>query len=201
MHTNDIDAFFHMASHGDKEAYKTLYGLFVERANKLVTATIKRNSNFRGFPGDFCGLIDELFLKAINDYETEKGTFSTFVNWLLDRRLRNAVLQEIIEIQAYTKTIDYADIDYDEIETLPDSDSMIITDQIALNDFKLKISTPNVHKTQDERQRDRVLLLNYAGYKMVEISQILNMSYSTVKRILDKAREDEDLYNIKLDLK
>lgn len=201
MHTNDIDAFFHMASHGDKEAYKTLYGLFVERANKLVTATIKRNSNFRGFPGDFCGLIDELFLKAINDYETEKGTFSTFVNWLLDRRLRNAVLQEIIEIQAYTKTIDYADIDYDEIETLPDSDSMIITDQIALNDFKLKISTPNVHKTQDERQRDRVLLLNYAGYKMVEISQILNLSYSTVKRILDKAKEDEDLYNIKLDLK
>ena len=201
MHTNDIDAFFHMASHGDKEAYKTLYGLFVERANKLVTATIKRNSNFRGFPGDFCGLIDELFLKAINDYETEKGTFSTFVNWLLDRRLKNAVLQEIIEIQAYTKTIDYEDINYDEIEALPDSESMIITDQIALKDFKLKISTPNVHKTQDERQRDRVLLLNYAGYKIVEISQILNMAYSTVKRILDKAKEDEDLYNIKLDLK
>ena len=36
MHTNDLDAFFHMASHGNKEAYNSLYESFVKQANKVV---------------------------------------------------------------------------------------------------------------------------------------------------------------------
>jgi len=201
MHTNDLDAFFHMASHGNKEAYNSLYESFVKQANKVVVSTVKRNTNFKGFPGDFCDLIDDLFFKAINEFEPEKGPFSAFANWLFDRRLKNAVLKEIIDIQNFTKTTDYEDSEYNEIENLPDTKSSSITNQITLNNFELHICSPNAHKNNYTRRRDKVLALQYAGYNMNEISKILNLPYPTVRGILEKAREDDDICNIKLDLK
>ena len=201
MHKNNIDAFFHLASHGNKEAFNLLYEEFVGRANSVIKSVIKRNSNFKGFPEDFCDLIDELFFKAINEYEPERGRFSSFVNWLFDVRLTTAVLKKIIDIKTYVKTLDNDEDELDEIENFPDLCSLPITNQIALNNFELKISSQNNHKNQYEKRRDKILTLVYAGFTKNEICKKLKISYSSLRRFLDKIKDDEDINNIKLDLK
>ena len=201
MSKKDIDSFFHMASHGNKEAFNCLYEEFVRLANNVVKGTIKKASNFRGFSGDFCDLIDDLFFLAINKHEPERGSFSAFANWLFDKRLKDAVLKEIVELQTYSKTYESDDEEVDEIEDYADPDSLPFTDQIALDDFKLKIASPNMHKSVPDRRRDKILTLFYAGYKRTEISKILKLPYSFVRHTIDDVLNDKDFNNIKLDLK
>ena len=201
MSFNILDRLFHMASHGNKEAEAKLYEEFVKQANMVIAGVIKNNTNFRGFSGDFCDIIDELYFKATNQYEGERGSFSTFVNWLFNSRLKNAVLKEIIDIKSYTKTFSCDDEEYNEIENIPDSESLSISNQIALDNFELRISSRDKHNTSKERTKRRVLLLYYAGYSLTEISKILKIPYTTLKRILDAAIDDDNLSNINFDLK
>ena len=201
MQKNDIDTFFHMASHGDKEAYKMLYKEFLKRADYVVANTIKNNSNFQGFPRDFGELIDDLFFEAINTFTNEQKTFSSYVDYLLSRRLVYAVKNEIHMIQSYIADIDYDDEDVKTIELLPDPQQPSLQSEIAINDLKLIIASPNKHRTKDRRQRDKILTMKYAGYSNKEICDALKISYSQLRRILVKAEDDEEIANIKLDLK
>jgi len=201
MHKNDINKFFHMATHGDKEAYKLLYKEFVNRANLVVLNTVKNNSNFSGFPGDFCDLIDDLFFKAINEYEPEKRSFSSYVDYLFSHRLANAVRSEIHDIESYIADVDYEDENIKSIELLSDPQQPTLQNEIAMNNFKVLVASPNKHKSKDRRLRDKVLTFKYAGYNNQEICNKLNLSYSQLRRILVKAEDDDDIANIKLDLK
>lgn len=201
MRNDPINAYFHLASHGEKEAYNSLYKEFVNRANKKIKNTTRANSNFLGFSGDFCDLIDELFFKAINEYGPEKGTFHSFVDFLLSRRLVPEVKKKIYLIQSYTMDIDFDDEDVNSIEYIQDPNHTSLTDDIAVLDFKQMIASPNAHKTREKRLRDKVLLLQYGGYKNKEICEILKITYAQLRRVLEKARGDDDLNNIKLDLK
>lgn len=201
MLKNRIDAFFHMASYGDKEAYSQLYKEFVKRANTIINSTIKTYSQFKGIAHDFCDVIDDLFFKAINEFGPEKGSFSSFVDYLLSRRLLPLVKKEVSDIQTYIADIDFDDEEVKTIDLLPDPNQSKMADEIAVKNFKQTIASPNSHKTQAQRTRDKVLLLQYAGYKNTEICKILNITYAQLRRISDKAKKDEDISNIKLDLK
>ena len=201
MHSSDLDVFFHLASQGDKDAYGMLYQKFIERANSVIFTTLRGSSNYKSITEDFCVLIDELFFKAINEYAEEKGLFSSFADWILARRLVPQVKKYINDMQTYVTNIDYEDEDIDCIELLADKDHNSMASDIAMNDFKLKIASRNKHRSREERLKDRILLLQYAGYPNTEICKLLNLTYSTLRRLSRDIKTDEDIANIKLDLK
>lgn len=201
MLKKQIDAYFHLASHGDNEAYKLLYKEFVGRANYVIKQTVKNNSQFRGFSGDFSDLIDELFFEAINGFEPEKKTFSAYVDYLFAHRLVGAVKSEIHCIQNYIADIDFEDESIKSIEMLSDPVQPSVQNEIALMNFEATIASPNRHKTKERRLRDKVLTLQYAGYKTKEICDALGLTYSQLRRILNLIKEDDEIINLKLDLK
>ena len=198
---SNLDKYFHMASHGDKEAYQLLYKEFVDKANSVVRTTIQNYSKFQGIPEDFCDVIDDLFFEAINEFEQEKKSFSTYVDYLLSHRLVGAVKSEIHRIQTYIADIDYDDSEVKAVELLPDPDHSSMAGELAIMRFKAEIATPSSHKTKEQRLRDRVLTLLYAGYKNKEICDKLNITYAQLRRVLEKIEDDEEINNIKLDLK
>jgi Fic family protein len=86
-------------------------------------------------------------------------------------------------------------------DVLADPDQQPMHKEIAHNNFKLKISSPNNHKRKDKRIIDKILLLQYAGYKNKEICKHLKMTYAQLRRYLDKMKNDDELINFKIDLK
>ena len=200
MHFSEINAFFHLASQGDQEAYEQLYWLFVRRAKFIIRSTIELSSNFSGNPYDFSDLIDKLFFEAINNYEAERGQFCVYCDYLISKRLANVVKQTLYDDQIYRADMEYSDDDQF-MDRLADPDSNNMLSEIVIDDFKYKIASPNKHKSKERRIRDKVLMLQLAGYSNKEICQKMNMTYSSLRWLVDKARDDEDLINLKLDLK
>ena len=201
MRSSEIDSLFQRAKQGDKDAYWTLYQEFVRRANIIINATIKATPKFTGFPEDFCDMIDELFFKTIKEYNFRYGPFSKYLNKALQWRLVTLIRKYIAETQIYRVDIAYDDIDAESIEQLADPNQSNMPTELAFDNFKAKIASPNRHKTLEQRQKDKILLLQYAGYSYKEICKYLKIPYSSLRRIVEDMRTDKDIMSIKLDLK
>lgn len=200
MHFSEINAFFHMASQGDTEAFEQLYNLFTRRAKFIIRTTIETSSNFSGIPDDFSDLIDKIFFGAINDYEAERGPFHVYCDYMISKRLSNIVKQKVYDDQTFRADIEYSDDDLI-IDRIADPDSSNLLNDIVVDDFRLSISSPNKYKTRDRRLRDKVLVLQLAGYSSKEICETLKITYSAYRWLMDKLKEDSELINLKLDLK
>lgn len=202
MHFSNLDAYFHMAAHGDQEAYQLLYKEFRSRAEQVIKNSGFNLAKYPGIRGDFDELTDREFLHCMNDYDSEKGTFSHYVEYILGTRvLREA--QEII-FKWTTKTVD---LDYDEAELVmaeretPQSYSEKMTNEYAVRDFRLRISSSTRHISNEERLERRLLILLYAGCKASEIREKLKISEGKYRILLEKVKESEDITKLKLELK
>lgn len=202
MHFRNLDAYFHVASHGDPEAYKILYEEFVRKAKYILKTTLKNSYNYPVIPDDFSDYIDSLFFDIINEYDPERGSFSWYVDYVLKVRLDGKVKKAIAENQ-----IDYDIFDLDEdpeldpMELLSDPDQKSIVEDIAISNFKLKLASPKEHRTRKEKLQDKVLLLQYAGCKNAEIARQLNLTINELRGYLKKVKADEKVINLKLELK
>ena len=202
MHFRNLDAYFHVASHGDPEAYKILYEEFVRKAKYILRTTLKNSYNYPVIPEDFSDYIDSLFFDIINEYDPERGSFSWYVDYVLKVRLDGKVKKAIAENQ-----IDYDIFDLDEdpeldpMELLSDPDQKSIVEDIAISNFKLKLASPKEHRTRKEKLQDKVLLLQYAGCKNAEIARQLNLTINELRGYLKKVKADEKVINLKLELK
>ena len=201
MQMSGFDDLFRFANSGDKDAYWELYQKFVDKAYTITIRTIKTTKNYPGIYEDFCGIIDELFFKAIKEYNPEKAPFSAFIDYILNTRLVMAVKKYLSELAIFTTDYIFDNSDIKSIELVGDPNQKTMPVELALRDFKARVASPNNKKSQREKLYDRVLLLQYAGYPNNEISRILNMSYSTLRRLLKEIKTDVSLNNIKLDLK
>ena len=72
MHCHNLDAYFRLAAHGNKEAYQKLYAEVRRRADVIVQVTLNQISNLSGNPADFSDYIDTLFFKMINEYDRNR---------------------------------------------------------------------------------------------------------------------------------
>ena len=201
MHYSNLDAFFHMASRGDTEAYEKLYLLFKRRCQNMVNTIVSNYSNFTGIPDDFSVYIDGLFFKAICEYDSARGSFSWFADYLVNNRLRIEVLSSLSDLAEK-----YADVNelldektFEDVFADPEQDS--VPKEVSKNSFQYKIASPNKNKTILKRKIDRILLLKYAGYTQREIRSIMNLSRQNYRTLLEKAQEDEDMINFKIDMK
>ena len=197
----NLDAYFHLASQGDTEAFEILYKEFVIRAKYTIKTTITTSTNYVNYPVDFSELIDEFFFKALNEFEPERGTFTQFCDYILTRRLFSRVKRKIYENQLLYADVSLENEEVDAVELLSDPNETSIISDIALTKFKYQIASPNIHRTSEQRLRDKILLLQYAGYQITDICKILKIPYSSLRREIEKFRTDEELINLKLDLK
>ena len=202
MHFRNLDAYFHVASHGDPEAYKILYEEFVKKAKYIIKSTLRNSLNFPIIPEDFSDYIDYLFFKAINDYDPERGSFSWYIDYVIKLRLEKRVQKAIAENQIDYDLFDLdVDSEIDVIEYLPDPNQKSFSEDIATCDFKLKIASPKEHCTRKEKIQDKIVLLQYAGYKNAEIARELNLTINELRTYLKRIQSDQRILNLKLELK
>jgi len=202
MHFSNLDAYFHLASQGDQEAYKILYEEFVNKAKYVLRSTLRNSLNIPVIPDDFSDYIDSLFFKAINEYDPERGSFSWYVDYLINRRMEDQAIKAIVR-----NKVDYDYLDYEELmetdcaDYLPDPDQKSMSEYLAVENFKYKLASPKEHRTRKEKLEDKIMLLQYAGYKNVEIAKKFNMTINELRGHLKNIQKDEKIVKLKLELK
>lgn len=202
MHYQSLDAYFHLAAKGDKYAYHQLYEGFVSWCHFSIKSSIQKTSNFIGFSEDFSDIIDILFFKTIRDYDEERGSFTFFASYTIKTRLIPKVLDAVAIIQNKCSDIDQLlNNNHTFEDVLADPNQKPILHEIVTNDFKCKISSPGTRKSKDNKVIDRILLLQYAGFKNSEMCKHLKCTYSQLRRYLEKIKKDDYLINFKIELK
>ena len=201
MHCQNLDAYFHMAAQGNKDAYGVLYEEFRNRAFKIIRIAISQMSNLTGNPADFSEIVDEMFFKIINEYDWERGSFSNYVEYALNHRLIFKVQNELIEYANQYAIFAEEFEDNTVIECLADPNQRTIQSEVAVNNFKAYISSKDRSKTLKDRKRDKILLMQYLGYTYSEICKELKLTIGELRGYIKKIQEDEDIINFKLELK
>ena len=202
MHFSAIDAYHHLAAKGDPEAYTKLYLDFTKKARRIIKTAISSFKNYQENPGDFSEIVDIMFFKTLNEYAQERGSFSAFQDLVLTKRLAYKVQLKLInESNMYAPLDQDVDEEFEMIEAIPDPNQIPHMTEAVIKKFKHKIATPNSHRTEEERFRDRALLLLMAGYKNVEIARILNLSLGEFRVKMSKLFDDPEVINLKMELK
>lgn len=201
MHFIKLDAYYHLATQGDREALKFLYKDFFNKAKLIAKSCISSYTNYSGNPDDFWVLIDKMFFRMLNDYDSTKGTFASYVEYVSCKKLAAEIASTLaLEVSNYA----YICTDIEEyfgIENLPDPDQIPMQTDIAMEKFKYVISSKNRNKTNFERIRDKILLLQYSGFSNVEICEHLNITYSQLRTHLKNIQDDRVVINLKMELK
>lgn len=202
MHYQSLDAYFYLATKGDEYAYYKLYEGFVSWCHFAIKSIVEKTSNFQGFPEDFTEIIDNIFFKTLRDHDEEKGSFTFFANYIIKTRLLPKVLDVVALIQNNSSDIDsLLNNNHTFEDVLADPNQKSIHQEIALNDFKYKISSPSNRKSKDDRVIDKILLLQYAGFKNSEICSHLKCTYAQLRRYIEKIKNNDTLINFKINLK
>ena len=197
-----LDAFFHMASQGSEEGMKSLYYFFSKRAKIKIRMAFKKYKYIRLNIDDFTELIDDVFFKSLNEYDETKGSFDAYADFLMDKRIvLKAINQVFSELDNEITLVDVNGAERDPGDLLADPDHLSILTDINVNDFLLKISSNNKGKDKEEKMKNKILLLRYAGYKNNEIAKYLKITYGQLRYYIKKLSEDESIEKLKLDLK
>ena len=200
MRFSNWDAYFHMAAHGDKEAYQFLYKQFANKAKYIIRIALKEYTNLVVNPEDFCEFIDYLFLRIINEYDFNRGAFRKYCDYVMTVRIRNEILRRISEYSNQTFFFGVPD-EEQMIEQLPDPNQVPIQREVTIDSMKAYISSPLRKKSKEDRIKTKILLLHYAGYKQVEMCKELKMTLGELRGYLKKIQEDEDIINFNLEMK
>lgn len=198
----NMDAFFYIASQGDKIAFLDLRNVFKKRATILCIGILKKIGKFQGNPIDFEEILDDLFLKIVNEFDPTKGIFSTYSRCILEHKFSNYVFSAQNKINLSTYSLDDTNesgVSY--LDMIQNRDIIPLGSDIAISNFKYEISSPNRHESSEDKVKKRILVLKYAGYNDREISEILNISISKYRRYVRESESLEYLSNFKLELK
>ena len=191
-----------MASHGDSEAYDTLFKEFYSRAETLATYSGLKLSKYTGISAEFHEVVEKMFFKILNEYDKDKGTFGHYAEFCLGQRLPQKIA---IIVGRWNE--DDSDIDLDEAErknaetTSLEYASAEMRRNIQFRKLKLKIGSPNASVKPKQKLQRKVALMVYAGYRPIEIKQKLHLSESKYRTIIENLKKDEDIINLKLEMK
>ena len=201
MHLLNIDAYFHLASKGNKEAYNTLYQIFTKRAKLIINSKIHSSPNYTGIPEDFTDLIDKYFFQTINEYDVDRGSFSNYVDFVLATRLAPKVESLLIANVNTYASLDDEFGDSNAIECIEDPNELPMSTTIALNSFKQIVASPNFHLSNEERLHQKIMMLQYAGYKDTEIQKYLKLTPGELRGHIKRIQNKGEMLNLKLELK
>ena len=202
MHFDSLNAYYYFASRGDKEAYEKLYNGFILRAESQIADAgylVPKNTEISM---DFYNYVDELFFKIINDYEEERSSFNVFVEFVLKVRLVN-IYNKLMAKWRYTSSF----VEFNEVEhsiaakaMITDPDVPSLRQDIEVSNFKFRIASGKF-ANNEKRFRNKVIMMVYAGFKPKEIEDTLKISRGKLRYILNQIKDDDDIVNLKLELK
>ena len=141
-----------------------------------------------------------LFFKLINEYNYDRGSFSNFMEYTFSHRLTSKVQSVAFAYQNQIAAIG-SNNDFQTIETLADPTQRTIQEEIALKNFKTRISSPNRNKKLVDRTMDKILAMQYAGLSTKEICERLNLSPARYRNYIKKIQDDDRVINFKLEMK
>lgn len=201
MHLSRLDAYFHVASHGDKDAFEELYQIFKTKALNYVYQAFHKIQKSSGNPRDFQDYIDTLFFKTINEYDCDRGPFSTYVEYVFTQRLLPKVQSILVDnLNKQTSLDEYFD-DSKSIELIADPNAEEPGKQIAIANMKLRMSSRNNRMSNLNKLRNKILLMIYAGYSNIEICKELHLTLGQLRGHLAKLKKDEQIINFNLEMK
>ena len=201
MHYKNLDAYYYLASQGDREAYYELYRGFKKRAYALIRLTLYQMTNFTENPVDFSDFIDTTFFRAINEYGKEKGSFTYYIDYILKVRIPAKLQTEIVDYSNLYAQCDFRSDEAKAIELMADPNQQSMQSEVARSRFKASISSSMRTMSNVEKLRNKILLLQYAGYNNREISRKLNIPLGELRGHLDKIKKDRRVVNLKLEMK
>ena len=200
MHFSLLDAFFHVATQGSQEAYRLLYNEFLNRARGKINLAADNSLKFTGFSEDLLQFVDELFLNILSDYDSTKGSFAFFADYVLNLRIPSKVAA-MVQKRHKTYQVKNENGEDMDIEDFADPHQNSISYEVAMEDFRLRISSPNRYITNDQRMQNKISMMRYAGYKKIEICKMLKISEGTLRKYLKLIKNSDASDDFKLDLK
>ena len=201
MHYRNLDAYYYMASKGNKEAYYELYKEFRKRANSLIRITLNQMSNYTEIPVDFSDFIDTQFFRAINEYEVEKGNFTYYVDYILKLRIPSKIKSIVVEYANLYAQVEAKSADTRVIELMADPNQQSLQSEVARDRFKASITSPLKNMSNVDRLRNRIMLLQYAEYSNKEICEQLHLTVGELRGHLEKIKKDKRVVKLKLEMK
>ena len=197
-----LDAFFHMASQGDKESFSILYNTFYKKCTYAIKETTRNITKYAENPIDFAEKIDSLFFRTINEYEIERGPFRYYVEYVIFMRFIPYVKDKtmLVSLNEETGKLIYEEFELG-LDDMEDRDSPTIQEAIALDKFRFQIASPIRTKSNSKRLNDKVMLLLLGGCTNSEICRQLKISRGKLRQAMDSLKKDQDLLNLKLEIK
>ena len=202
MHFCNMDAYYHMAAQGDADALNQLYKDFSNKANIIIRLVISSDGNFAGIPADFYDLVDKVFFKTLAEYDSNRGSFATFVDYVMKKRLGPRVKALLIDKANTYAPLDITLEDFSPVDAIADPDQLPMRKEIAIDNFKVRISSKNKNRSNLQKLRDRILRYQFEGRSLKEIAETLCLTKSELRTILRKMQEEDvGIINLKLELK
>ena len=197
-----LEAYYYLSSLGDKDAYNTLYENFVNKARTEVAQAGFFVSKHPEISAHFVDFVDELFFDTINDYQKEKCSFNHFCDYILKTRLVKQIGKLYCEWTKSNSAIDYETAELAVADTeFTDPNVKTLREDVEINYFRYRLASRTKNLTMKERRRQKIILLIYAGFKANEIREKLNLTKSQLRTEIEKIKKDEDILNLKLELK
>ena len=200
MHFSRLDAFFHVASQGSNEAYQLLYNEFLYRARIKINLTADNSLKFTGFSEDFLQFLDELFLGVLNDYDGTKGSFTYFVDYVLNLRIPPKVVAAVQKRNNIYQVKNEVGEDMD-IEDFADPNQNSVVYDVAMEDFRHRISSSSRNVSNETRLKNKIAMMRYAGYKKSEICRILKITDGILRKYLKLMSKSGQSDDFNFDLK
>lgn len=202
MRFSRLDAFYRMASKGDSDAYNKMYSEFSLMCKRAILGTLRNYRKNTGISEDFYEYIDSLFVKIINEYNNSKGSFSTFCEYSVNQKITARISEEILSNKHGHFSLDDIVVeDKSYLDVVADEGILDLRTEVAVENFKYMISSPNRRLTKAQRLRNTLLKYRYLGYKDIEICDLMKITLSQLRNISKKIKEDEEINNFKLELK
>lgn len=201
MQFSKLDAYFHLSAHGDKKTFVLLYKSFASRCEKFVRHIVRQIVNLPGIPVDFAEMIDDLFFKIINEYDFSRGSFSYYVEYVLNIRFSVKLQRVVISVQNSLAFEFFDEKELPLVESTADPNQMPIVSDIAIDNFRAYIASPKRFKRKEDKIKNDVILLLYAGLSNLEICKKLDLTRGEFRGYMKRINEDQSIENLKLDLK
>ena len=205
----EINYYVQLAKEKNEDAYHFLVGHFFKFALFTARDILAQFTHSKESPDDYLHVYWQAIKKAVNKFDETKGNFKSLLEVIYIRMLKSIISEEIEKNYALFSAISLDDfIGYDELvlsDVLSDENEEIYLQNIdSFNVYKyladIEKLKANTKREKIKKIQKMIILYRYCGFKIVEIANILNISTSTLQRLMNDDRDDSPLVELKIAL-
>ena len=138
---------------------------------------------------------------VLMSYDSEKSKFSTFVYTVFNTRITGKVIDFINSNQTKVLSLDECNADgLPLIESVEDSGTISIPDQISLNEAHLIMSSPKHSGAKIDSNIQKIKKLMHYGFKQHEIMKQLNLTIGQYHYARKMIKDEAKLAKMKMEM-